>query len=431
VPPAISATCAGNLWLTRLSDFEGKTSKHYSISDEGLQDLPDCRQVIARNSFQPVGAYSKFTPAVGQSHTELGKRPGASKLANTSHFGRLAGTAIVVLGVAGAFLYLGGWFSPQKLTPARFVDEFERVNGRYPGFRRNHAKGVCVKGFFESNGQGARLSKAVVFRTGRVPVIGRFSLGGGDPRASDELSTVRGLGLQFSLSGGEEWRTAMINLPVFPFKDPQAFYDNLVASEPDRNTHQPDPAKMAAFLANNPETARALAIIKTHAPSSGFDNSTFYGLHAFRFVDADGMWTPVRWTLAPVQPDEAASANGTSQDKNFLFDALIMSILQHPLQWHLIITVGQPGDPTNDATVPWPEGREQVDVGTLTLDSVESEETSPARDINFDPLVLPAGISPSDDPLLSARSAVFSQSFTRRAGEKKLPSAVTPSEVPK
>jgi len=71
----------------------------------------------------------------------------------------------------------------------------------------------------------------------------------------------------------------------------------------------------------------------------------------------------------------------------------------------LIITLGQPGDRTDDASVPWPDGREQVDVGTLTLDSVESEETSPARDINFDPLVLPAGIAPSDDPLLSARSA--------------------------
>src|ERR1700688_1919143 len=90
----------------------------------------------------------------------------------------------------------------------------------------------------------------------------------------------------------------------------------------------------------------------------------------------------------------------------------------------------QPGDRTDDASVPWPDGREQVDVGTLTLDSVESEETSPARDINFDPLVLPAGIAPSDDPpLLSARSAVYSQSFTRRAGEKKESSAITPSDV--
>jgi len=45
--------------------------------------------------------------------------------------------------------------------------------------------------------------------------------------------------------------------------------------------------------------------------------------------------------------------------------------------------------------------------------------------------VLPAGITPSDDPLLSARSAVYSQSFTRREGEVKQPSAITQADVRK
>jgi catalase len=41
--------------------------------------------------------------------------------------------------------------------------------------------------------------------------------------------------------------------------------------------------------------------------------------------------------------------------------------------------------------------------------------------------LLPAGMEPSDDPLLSARSAAYARSFTLRAGEKekKAPSAVT------
>jgi len=343
---------------------------------------------------------------------------------------RLGGIGVVLLCIAGGFFDLGGWFSPNALTPARFVDAFERADGVFSGFRRNHAKGVGVSGYFESNGQGARLSKAVVFRAGRVPVIGRFSFGGGDPNVADAPNMVRGLGLLFRLSDGEQWRTAMVNLPVFPFQTPQAFYDNLVASQPDPQTGKPDPQKMAAFAASHPATVRAIGIIQSHAPSSGFDNTAFNSLNAFRFIDAAGTSIPVRWSLAPVQPFVAVTTAATAQtDKNYMFDALISSILQHPLQWHLIITIGKPGDPTNDATMAWPDGREQVDVGTLTLDQIESEETSPARDINFDPLVLPSGMAPSDDPLLSARSAIYSQSFTRRAGEAKTPSAISAAEV--
>lgn len=359
--------------------------------------------------------------------TDRQAKPGAG-----SALIKVGGVSIVVLAVIAAFLYLGDWFSPRKLTPARFTDGFERANGIHSGFRRNHAKGVCVTGFFESNGQGARLSKAEVFKAGRFPVIGRFSLGIGDPYAADAPDTPRGLGLQFSQPDGEEWRTAMVNLPVFPFKDPQAFYDNMIASLPDPETHKPDPEKMRAFIAKHPETVRAIQIIKSHPLPSGFDNSKYYGLTAFRFVDSNGISTPVRWALVPLQPFVAADTAGAPQrDKNYLFDGLISSIHQHPLQWRLIVTVAQPGDPTNDASSPWPDGREQVDVGTLTIDTVQSDDDSQARDINFDPLVLPAGIVSSDDPLLSARSAVYSQSFTRRAGEKKEPSAISPSDVQK
>jgi catalase len=344
---------------------------------------------------------------------------------------RLAGVAIVVLGAAGTFLYLGGWFNPGALTPIRFVDGFQRVYGIHSGFRRNHAQGVCVSGSFESNSQGTRLSRAVVFKAGRVPVIGRFSLGGGDPYMADAPGIIRGLGLLFKLPDGEEWRTAMVNTPVFAVHTPQAFYERLLATQPDPKTGKPDSEKMAAFLASHPEAVQAAKITESHPVSSGFANSTFYGLNAFWFTNVSGISIPVRWSMAPVQPFAPANTTEPRPDKYYLFDGLIAAIHQHPLQWHQTITIGQANDPTNDATIPWPETREQVDVGTLTLDHVESEEAGPCRDINFDPLVLPAGIAPSDDPLLSARSAVYSQSFTRRAGEKKLPSAVTPSEVRK
>jgi catalase len=352
-------------------------------------------------------------------------------LGKVSRLARFALIGAALAAVAGVFAYFGGWFAPNALTPGRFVDGFEQVNGVHSGFRRNHAKGVCVSGYFESNGNGVRLSKAIVFREGRVPVIGRFSLGGGQPYAADTPDAVRGLGLQFSLPDGELWRTAMINFPVFPFSTPEAFYEQMIASKPDPTTSKPDPARMKAFLARHPDTERALTVIKSQPVSSGFANSTFHGLNAFDFINSAGDSIPARWVLTPMQPFEAASTDSAPQGKNYLFDALIAQIHRQPLRWHLIIIIGQPGDPTHDATIAWPAGREQVDAGTLTLDRVESDETGAATDINFDPLVLPAGIAPSDDPLLSARSAVYSQSFTRRAGETKQPSAITPADVRK
>jgi catalase len=346
----------------------------------------------------------------------------------------LAGLVLIAAALAaivGTFAYLGGWLTPNDLTPARFTDGFEQVHGIHPGFRRNHAKGVGVSGSFESNGNGARLSVAPVFQPGGVPVLGRFSLGGGEPSASDTPHAVRGLGLQFSLPNGELWRTAMINLPVFPFRTAEAFYEQLLASKPDPQTGKPDPANMKAFLARHPETEEALKVIKSQPVSSRFDNTMFYSLNAFRFRNAAGDSIPVRWLLTPMQQFEAASIDSASPDKNYLFDALIAQIHRHPLRWQLIVIVGEPGDPTNDATIAWPAGRERVDVGTVRLDRVESDDASAARDINFDPLVLPRGIAPSDDPLLSARSAVYSQSFTRRAGETKQPSAIRPADTAK
>lgn len=352
------------------------------------------------------------------------------KLSATSLTLRLAAIGLVIAGVAGLFAYAGGWLTPRVLTQASFIDRFQQLNGLHPGFRRNHAKGVCVSGWFESNGQGLEFSKAIVFKSGRVPVVGRFSFSGGNPYAGDGATMVRGLAILFKLPNGEEWRTAMINLPAFPAKTPQAFYDLLHASAPDSATGKPDPARMQSFLAEYPESASALQLIQKQPMSSGFENSTFNGLNAFRFVNAAGAIASVRWSMAPVQPFAPVGAT-TSEgvDKNFLFDALIASIHQQPLQWHLIITIAQPGDTTDDATVPWPADRRQVDVGMLTINQVESEDTSPVRNINFDPLVLPNGITPSDDPLLSARSAVYMKSFTAREGEPKTNSAVSAAET--
>jgi catalase len=247
------------------------------------------------------------------------------------------------------------------------------------------------------------------------------------------------MALRFTLPDGEEWRTGMNDIPVFPVATPESFYAQLLAFRNDPATGKPDPAKVKAFLDRYPETARALAEIRAQPVAPGFENASYNSLDAFRFVDAAGHSTPVRWAMVSAQPALAqpsgeaapgAAAQGMANpDKNYLFDALIARIAQGPLQWHLIVTIGQPGDPTNDATIAWPADREKVDVGTLTVERLVGEGEGVCRDVNFDPTVLPAGIELSDDPLLSARSAVYAQSYERRAGEAKEQSAVKTPEM--
>jgi catalase len=350
-----------------------------------------------------------------------------SVLGNRGSVIRLTSIAAALVVTAGLFLYAGGWLTPNTLTPAAIVNTFEHVNGVHPGFRRNHAKGADVTGFFESNGQGQLLSKALVFRPGRVPIVGRFALAGGQPYAADTPQTARSLAILFKQPDGEEWRTAMINIPVFLVNTPQAFNEFLVVSSPDPITGEVNPAALNAFLVKHPETAAALKVIGGHPFSSGFADSPYYALNAFRFVNGKGESTPVRWWVTPDQTFEAG--NSSAIGKNYLFDALIWQIHAKALDWRLMLTVGQPGDPTADAALQWPSDRKQINAGTLTIDAIESEDASPTRDITFDPLVLPDGISPSDDPLLSARSAAYAQSFRRREGERKNPSAVSPAEV--
>lgn len=348
-------------------------------------------------------------------HTEGSGRVGPTR---PSRRNVITGAAVVAAFLAvdlGGLAYANNWIGPARLTPQVFLRGFAKVFGRQPGFRKNHAKGVAVAGYFDSNGNGRTLSKAEVFSPGRNPVLGRFSLAGGNPHAADAASTARGLGLAIGFPGGQQWRMATLNLPVFLDSSPQGFYDRLIASAVVAPTGKPDPTAMKRFLAAHPETARAIAIVKQHPPTPGFADSVYRGLSAFYFVNESGSRAPVRWSLTPLQQALPPAAGPDA-----LFDALVSQLRAGPLRWRLVLTVGAAGDPTHDATLPWPADRRSVDAGVVTLDSVEADARGNARDINFDPLVLPAGIEPSDDPLLSARSAVYAASYRRRTGENTL-----------
>jgi catalase len=335
---------------------------------------------------------------------------------------RFAAIGVTVLAVAGAFAWTAGWLTPARLTTYRVIDQFQANAGPHPGYRRNHAKGLCVEGYFDSNGNAAAISRAQVFETGRTPVIGRFAIPGGNPSAPDASVPIRSMALLFTQHDGQQWRTGMNSTAVFAVHTPEQFYQQLVASMPDPKTGKPDPAKLKAFFSANPETKPFQQWIKAHPASSGLGNSAYYSINAFRFIDASGHARAVRWSVepetayAPVDPQEKT-------DPDFLSKQLTEQLGHGDVRWHLIVTLAHAGDPTNDATLQWPTDRQRIDAGTIVITRATPQAEGVCRDVNFDPTVLPDGIKPSDDPLLAARSGAYAVSYERRTREEALHAA--------
>ncbi|ADU72882.1 catalase family peroxidase [Pantoea sp. At-9b] len=315
------------------------------------------------------------------------------------------------------FLWAGGWLTPERLTSDKLVSVLQQAGGEHPGYRRNHAKGICVIGTFAANGNASALSRAALFAPGETSVTGRFAIAGGNPSAPDYAVPVRSMALAFQLNDGEQWRTGMNAMPLFPVATPEGFYELQTATLPDPATGKPDPQKLGAFVGKHPEFKAFLAWAKQYVPSSSWASDRFNSLNAFRFIDKAGAAHLVRWSMVPhadYQPISAADKN----DKDFLQQDLEQRLKQAPLKWDLIITVAQPGDDGSNATKVWPADRQTINAGTLVLTRAVPQQQGPCNDINYDPLILPDGIAASDDPLLNARSAAYAKSYNLRTHEQ-------------
>src|SRR4026208_2209672 len=88
-------------------------------------------------------------------------------------------SAFVALALCGSTLAAFA----QQPTPADLVDALNEVFGKHPGDRAAHTKGICLTGSFTPSPDAPSLSKAPQFAK-PVPIVARFSLGGGNPQAA-------------------------------------------------------------------------------------------------------------------------------------------------------------------------------------------------------------------------------------------------------
>ena len=82
---------------------------------------------------------------------------------------RLAAIGAVLLTLTAGFAFAAGWLSPDRLSPQDIVDSLQIHDGLHPGFRRAHAKGLCIAGTFQANGNGTVLLQGRGFHPRQRP----------------------------------------------------------------------------------------------------------------------------------------------------------------------------------------------------------------------------------------------------------------------
>ena len=301
------------------------------------------------------------------------------------------------------------------VTPQQFIDSLEGTFGVHPGQRRNHTKGTCAAGEFVGTPEAATLSRAAVFSGKAIPVVARFSLGGGNPDIPDAAPAPRSMALELSLPGGSLQHFTMINVPIFAASSPASFRDAIDAAKPDPKTGMPDPEKLKAYFASHPDAKPLLDLSSHHTPTANYYQSAYFGIHTFKFIDAKGVEHLVKWSFVPRDGvKEMTPAEMKAAPHDFLEQNLIARTSKGPAVWDMIVSVGEPSDPQDNPTIAWPETRRHFKAGTLTISSATPQKGGACEKINFDPLIMADGIAPTNDPVLLFRSAAYAVSFAKR-----------------
>ncbi|APX85958.1 catalase [Methylorubrum extorquens] len=299
-------------------------------------------------------------------------------------------------------------------TAEQTIDVMNKLFGNHAGLRANHAKGVVAEGSFTPSAEAATISKASLFRGPAVPVTIRFSDATGVPTISDGAANANphGMSLKFKLGDGSDMDVVVNALKFFPVATGEEFRDLLRAAA-ESGPDAAHPTALERFATSHPAVAAAGKTAKT--PSS-FARQTYNGVNAFIFVDNDGKRQPFRFRFVPVDGEEILTLEeAAKRGPNYLSEEISSRLAKEPARFRVLAQLAEPGDPTNDATKPWPDDRKTLDLGTLMVTKLVANSAEAEKALLFMPNALTDGIEVSDDPLIDARVQAYAVSFSRRS----------------
>ena len=294
------------------------------------------------------------------------------------------------------------------------ADAMIQAFGNHPGFRLAHAKGIVCRGTFTPAPAAADLSRALHFRSGRIPVLVRFSDSTGVPTIpdNDPNSNPKGMAIRFELPGGVITDIVSNGLNGFVVGTPADFvglFSAIVATKPD----SAKPTPLEQFLASHPASAAYLS--QPNPTPASFATQAFFGNNAFVFVNAQGQRQTGRYQIVPLAGEQYLSAQAAATPpSNFLVEEIKGRLGKGAVEFRLLVQVADQTDSTVDATKVWPEDRRKVELGIVQLTMIDSHSAETERALIMDPTHLVDGIELSDDPLPAFRSQVYAISFTHR-----------------
>ncbi|MBB5721594.1 catalase [Loktanella ponticola] len=297
-----------------------------------------------------------------------------------------------------------------------------------------HARGYGARGYFETTDAIPELTSAHLLQEkGRkVPAFVRFSTVAGNKGSMDLARDARGFAVKLYTEEGN-WDIVGNNIPVFFIQDAMKFPDlvHSVKEAPDRAFPQAQSAhdNFWDFISLMPE---AMHMVMWTMSDRGIPRSfrfmEGFGVHTFRFVNADGKshfvkfhWKP-KQGLQSVLWDEAVKINGADPDyhRRDLWNAIQAGDFP---EWELGVQVfdDEFADKFDfdvlDATKLIPEEDVPVRIiGRLVLDSVVDNFFAETEQVAFCTQNIVPGIDFTNDPLLQGRNFSYLDTQIKRLG---------------
>ncbi|WP_226681779.1 catalase [Sutcliffiella horikoshii] len=297
-----------------------------------------------------------------------------------------------------------------------------------------HARGFAAHGEFELYQSMVKYTKAKFLQDTSVktPVFVRFSTVAGSRGSAETVRDARGFATKFYTEEGN-YDLVGNNIPVFFIQDAIKFPDLVHALKPEPHNEMPQAASAHDtfwdFIANNQESAHMVMwAMSDRAIPRSLRMMEGFGVHTFRFVNAEGKahfvkfhWKPVLGTHSLVW-DEAQKINGKDPDfhRRDLWESIENG--DYP-EYEFGVQLLAEEDEFKfdfdilDPTKLWPEEDVPVKIiGKLTLNRNVDNVFAETEQAAFHPGHVIPGIDFSNDPLLQGRLFSYTDTQLIRLG---------------